>query len=387
MRLPRPFPHLDPHGHSRARASKDPSFATCRTSPGNHAGAGTGTTPPYLHDSLALLSARRADPPTLCASASVPPSQTGRPPQNHISHFRTRSAAAKNHHSHPSGSKPRSTGSASTTTFAHAKTALAMGTIGLLALLTVACGSEEASPTPDDDQPAAVSVANQGQEQGSDQAGSRHSERPTAGDGSGARGGQQPSENTATAEPTATPRPTPDRSPTDTPKPTPTVTMAPTPTPDPMGPMFNLLRGHWDDPFNQPFREFHEYNVELIKLALTPPMVDFFVEQYPDGASFHSRTGLESIALGMLEIDDSRGTAFEHLPSDDGKLHFKVNFSVYVPVQGDPVYQGSVNAAADLVPPQNQDDPIPQADELEAVTDQAPVFSGLTSEPVMEPAQ
>ena len=151
-----------------------------------------------------------------------------------------------------------------------------MGAIGLLALLTVACGSEGASPAPNDDQPAAVSAAHQ--EQSSNQASSRDSERPTAGNESGAQGGQQPSAGDAAAKPTNTPRPTPDRSPTDTPKPTPTATRVPTPTPDPMGSMFNLLRGKWVDPFDQPFREFHEQNVGLIKLALTPAIADFFAE-------------------------------------------------------------------------------------------------------------
>ncbi len=174
---------------------------------------------------------------------------------------------------------PEPSGRSDRSFFSHARTTLAISAIGMLALAATACGSEEASSTPNDDQPAAVSAANQGQEQSSNQAGSRDSERPTDGNGSDAQH-QEPSGNSdtsasnATSQPTATAKPTPEPSPTATPKPgptatpepTPTPTMVPTPTRDPK----NVMEGAmWAHP------EVREYNGKLIAIATAPYVADY----------------------------------------------------------------------------------------------------------------
>ena len=114
MRLPRPLPDLRQRESSTEQELEETTFVVCRASPDSDHAADPDATGRLLYD------------PT-----------TPRALLDRLS-----------------GSNPRSTGAAFTTTFAHAKTALAVGAIGLLALLTVACGSEEASPEPAEERPA-----------------------------------------------------------------------------------------------------------------------------------------------------------------------------------------------------------------------------------------
>ena len=248
----------------------------------------------------------------------------------------------------------------------------------------LACGSDASegpSSTPDTKQPTVVATTQQDQD--GNQPDSRDADRD--------RNGQQPSGDSD--QPTDTPRPTPEPSPTDTPEPTPEPTMVPTPTPDPMRSMVLLLRGFWDSETNREFYDFSSYNEELIRHALSESLADFLTEEYPEIATY-SRSTLLDIAYYSISFPDERhGDAvrvqiFERVPSDDGKLLIKINFHFYVDALGSTYrHEATMNGVVDIVSPPYRNTGFPQPRELEAVTDQVPVFSHLVGELVVGPAQ
>ena len=386
MRLLHPLPNLRRHSTTAFEGLEETQFAVCRDSPFNDHHASASTTGHDLFGSPALLSERRDDRPSLCPSPSVRPVESGRPRQNWFSRLRHRLTASAHPPDHPAGSNPRPTGRTSTANVAHVKTALAMGTVALLALMAMACGSSDAPSSPDADQPAAVSQVQQ--DQNDNQTQTSETGASSATDTTAQDGDQQAGDSTqssASEEPTNTPRPTPDNRPdaTPTPQPTPTPTVVPTPTPDPMGPAFNLMRGYREDPNVPEFRELYEYNVALIQIELSESLPDPVGELYPDLLAFTGKEGLTSIIFGGLEI-----TSLERIPSDGDQLLVKINFDLYLSTGTEDFYHtGSATGAADLVPPPYQNTSIPQGKRLEAITDQVPVFSHLNDTPTLEPAQ
>ena len=246
----------------------------------------------------------------------------------------------------------------------------------------VACGSEGSegpSSTSDTEQPAVVATAQQ------DQDGNQPDSRDAVQD----RNGQQPSNDSDTPssgdsdQPTDTPRPTPEPAPTDTPEPTPTPTMAPPPTRNPLDVMSELTYGHIESRAHEEFFHLAEHNNELIQEALNSAVADFITEEYPLMLSFYDRAGLENYAGRDMSIPD-----WERIPSDDGQLLIKITFAFEAAdLDGVYLHEASVNGAFDLVSPPFENAGIPQPAELEAFTDQAPVFSHLVGELVVGPAQ
>ena len=256
----------------------------------------------------------------------------------------------------------------------------------LMSSTMLACGSDAAPPSPDDDQPATVAQVQQNQDDNQTQ-----SSEPGASSATDNAGNQQTRDSTqgsvgaASEEPTNTPRPTPDNRPaaTPTPQPTPTPTVVPTPTPDPMGPAFNLMRGYREDPNVLEFRELYEYNVALIRSELSKSLPDPVGQQHPELLAAYGKKDLVTIIFKGLEI-----TELEHIPSDGDQLQVKINFNLYLSTGPEDFYHaGSATGAVDLVSPPYENVRFPQGRQLEAITEQVPVFSHVTDTPTLDPAQ
>ena len=263
-----------------------------------------------------------------------------------------------------------------------------MGTVALLALMAMACGSSAGQSSPDTEQPAAVAQVQQDQNgnqtKPSEPGGSSTTDANNQQGDQQTRESMQGSASNATEEPTDTPRPTPDSRPdaTPTPQPTPTPTVVPTPTPDPMGPAFNLMRGYREDPNIPEFLDLYKYNVHLIKEALSEPLTDPVGQQHPDLLAANGKKILATIIFEDLEI-----TSLERIPSDEDQLQVKINFNLYLHYGRKYfTHAGSATGAVDIVSPHQNTD-IPQASQLEAITEQVPVFSHLTDTPTLDPAQ
>ena len=386
MRLLHPLHNLRRHSTTAFEGLEETRFAVCRASPFNDHDASASTTGHDLFGSPALLTERRDDRPSLCPSPSVRPVGSGRPRQNWFSRLRPRQTASEHPPDHPAGSNPRLTGTAPTATFAHTKTALVMGTVALLALMAMGCGSSDAPSSPDADQPAVVTQVQQ--DQNDNQTQTSETGASSATDTTAQDGDQQAGDSTqssASEEPTNTPRPTPDNRPdaTPTPQPTPTPTVVPTPTPDPMGPAFNLMRGYWEDPNKQDFLDLRQYNEHLIRNELSESLIDPVGEQHPDLLAAYRKKDLITLISKGLEI-----AALERVPSDGDQLHVKINFNLYLSTgPEDFTHSGSATGTVDLVSPPYQNTNIPQGRQLEAITEQVPVFSHVTGTPTLGPAQ
>ena len=152
-----------------------------------------------------------------------------------------------------------------------------MGTVALLALMAMACGSSDAPSSPDGNQPAVVSAT---QERDTANA----TEAPTA-EPASSQPADEPRDNSVDSnqdtppEPTEPPEPTATPENTATPAPTPTPTIVPTPTPDPKVTMFKHLDGY---AFQQPriLDNLKIYNVELTAIAIAPYVTDYVFEEY-----------------------------------------------------------------------------------------------------------
>ena len=386
MRLLHPLHNLRRHS---TIAFEDARFAVCRASPFNDHDASASTTGHDLFGSPALLSEQHDDRPLLCAPPNVRPVESGWPRHNWFSSLRPRLTTSEHPPDHPAGSNPRLTGRTSTANVAHVKTALVMGTVALLALMAMACGSGDAPSSPAAEQPAAVAQVQQ--DQNDNQTKPSEPGASSATDTRDQEGNQrtgestQGSDGTASEEPTDTPRPTPDNRPdaTPTPQTTPTPTVAPTPTPDPMGPAFNLLRGYREDPNVIEFRDLYKYNMALLRSELSESLPDPVGQQHPDLLTYYSKKNLVTIIYNGLEI-----TSLERVPSDGDQLQVKINFDLYLSTGREDFYHtGSATGAVDLVSPPYENVRFPQGKQLEAITDQVPVFSHVTGTPTLGPAQ
>ena len=380
MRLLHPLPNLRRHSTTAFEEIEETRFAVCRASPFNDHDASSSTTGHDLFGSPALLS-ERDDRPSLCASPSVRPVESGRPRQNWFARLRPRPTTSEHQPDRPAGSNPRLTGRASTANVAHVKTALAMGTVALLALMAMACGSSDAPSSPADDQPAVVSSTQERQ---------TATEAPTAKPAS-SQPAEEPRDNSATSnqdtppEPTEAPEATatPENTATPAPTPTPTIVLTPTPTPFPKGTMLEHLKGY---AFKEPLLEnLRLYNIELISIAIAPYVTDYVFEEYSPNdqrryIEYHVPSRIPAENAEFLEVLD--GEDAEH-------LHVRVKLRYFPPGAGSGVtyHEILIDAAFEIV-----DAPYGEAGEhvyqsLHADLPQLPVFSHLLSDPVIGPGQ
>ena len=256
-----------------------------------------------------------------------------------------------------------------------------MGTVALLALMAMACGSSDAPSSPDDDQPAVVS-STQERDTATAAPTAEPADRQPADeprDDSVASNQDTPPEATATPEPTATPENTAKPAPT----PTPTVVLTPTPTPFPKGSMLEHLNGY---AFKQRLLEdFRTYSVETIAVAVAPHLAEYTIAEYNPNIQ---RSDLEFRIPSQIPTDTTE--FIEVLDGGDNEdLHVRIKLE-YIPPgigSGTTYHEVLVDAAYKIV-----DAPYGEAGEhvherLQEDLPKLPVFSHLLSDPVIGPAQ
>ena len=87
--------------------------------------------------------------------------------------------------------------------------------------------------------------------------------------------------------------------------------------------------------------------------------------------------GLVSQKISRIEL--------ERNPSNEADLVINISFVLYVDTGPEFfTHSGSATGAVKFVPSPYEAAGIPQADELEVITDQAPIFSHLLEKPTME---
>ena len=251
---------------------------------------------------------------------------------------------------------------------------LATALIASAALL--ACGSENASSSTDDDQPPVASTV---QVQPANDGAARTSGQATLTSGDSATS----SRATAAPKPTATDEPTIKPKATATPEPTPTPTVVPWPTPDIKVEMSYIMLGEGDS-------HLRRQNIELIKEAVAPYVVEFALEEYPDLSYYFGMEGSKERMPDNLWIVE-----LKQIPSDGEDLHVKVTMEYE---QRDTsgvryLHDISVDVAIKAATPpyDNIALPIPGhrfEQELQETLDRmeyAPVFSHLLNDPVISP--
>lgn len=139
MRLPPPFPHPP----SPDPAPAPPTFATSRASSDNNPQARTDLAGQYLYSGPTVLAARPDHPPGRRTSRRTAPIGPGLPWPKRLSRPHARPVTWDEGRSKTSGAIARCTGAILGNAAIYARTGLATGTIGLLMLTTMACGTEE----------------------------------------------------------------------------------------------------------------------------------------------------------------------------------------------------------------------------------------------------
>ena len=381
MRLPRPLPDLRRHATPAGQKLEETKFAICRSSTVSDPDAGYDTTGHHLNGSPALLSERPDGRPLSCASPSVPPGESDRPPQGWFLRWRTWATTWEARRGHPSVRNRRSTGTTSTPTVANVKTAWTMGAIGLLVLMVMACGPGDAPTAPDAGRPTVVTAtqsetasnaAGNGQQA---QTAKSENEQPRDSDSSG---------NDAPKS-TDKPDPTPAPTATVTPEPTPTATVVPTPTPDPKVTLFNLLRG-FSRPTEVPeYPYLRDHNVELIKKAVAPYVADYVRNEYSD-LIWDSK---ETIQGRVPYYINSERVEFEQIPSDGKELHVRVTMQYLQTLPGavENLHQVTVDAAIASAEPPYEAVGLTIPAHHEGHLDRAPIFSRLLGDPVIAAGQ